>query len=71
MLEALRNQKIAITGASGWLGKELLELLLKKFGPVWLVDSVFCFGASSRNLKLSNGIEIEVTPLSSLSLIHI
>lgn len=58
------KQKVVITGAGGWLGTELLELLLAQHGSGCLSESVVCLGTRKRQITLSDGTVIDILPLS-------
>lgn len=58
------KHKVVITGASGWLGTELLELLLSQHGSECVKDSVVCLGSRKREITLSDGTPLEIQPLS-------
>lgn len=52
--------KIAISGAGGWLGTELLELLLVEWGWNAVRENVICIGSYQREIRLSNGLSLNV-----------
>lgn len=58
------KQKVVITGAGGWLGTELLELLLAQHGSGCLSESVVCLGTRKRQITLTDGTVIDILPLS-------
>lgn len=64
MIKLDAENKIALTGAGGWLGTELLEVLLRQHGNKVLKDSVVCFGSRKRTAKLSDGTEISIHDLA-------
>lgn len=55
------NHRIVITGAGGWLGLAVLELLDNAIDD--FADRVRCFGSSARTLTLRNGHTVEQRPL--------
>lgn len=57
------KHKLVITGAGGWLGTELLELLLSQHGSECLKESVVCMGTRKRQIVLSDGTSLEILPL--------
>jgi nucleoside-diphosphate-sugar epimerase len=66
-MKNLEKQRIAITGASGWLGRELLELLLSEFGPQWVQRQVLAFASKPGKIELSDGTVISSDGLASLN----
>ena len=57
----MNNLKIAITGASGWVGKNLLDALSRKINKENFRKNVFMYGSKSRNLSINaqlNNIKI-------------
>jgi len=60
------DERIIITGASGWLGMATLELLEQALGPD-LRARVCCFGSSDRELVLRNGVRLPQQPLQQIS----
>lgn len=64
MITVNPNHKIAITGAGGWLGTELLETLLLQNGAATVASSVVCFGSKARRVLLSDGTELQIHSLA-------
>lgn len=66
---ALRQggQRIVITGAGGWIGLALLDLLNAALGPEGLRARVKAFGSIARNLALADGSFITQSPLEDLA----
>jgi nucleoside-diphosphate-sugar epimerase len=62
-IEKLGLGKIAISGAAGWLGSELIELYLESFGSVWVRENIVCLGSSNRQKILSDGTQINIENL--------
>jgi len=60
------DRRIIITGAGGWLGLTLLDLLDKLLGDSFL-ERVHCFGSSDRTLELVNGQKISQRPLEQMA----
>ena len=58
------KHKVVITGAGGWLGTELLELLLSQHGSECVQNSVVCLGSRKRQITLSDGSPLEIFPIS-------
>ncbi len=52
--------RIAITGAGGWLGLELLELLRESWGSEALVKNVIALGSADRRIELSDGTKVTI-----------
>lgn len=67
MIELSPGERLVITGASGWLGTELCELLLQQFGSSVLQTSLICLGSSARTLTLSDGTTLPVHPLDGFT----
>ncbi len=57
--------RVLVTGASGWVGRAALELLVHGFGPDW-PSRVEAFGSRPRRLTLRDGTEIQQRPLAEL-----
>ncbi|WP_295631759.1 NAD(P)-dependent oxidoreductase [Novosphingobium sp.] len=64
---ALRQsqQRIVVTGASGWLGRATLDLLHDALGEAF-ANRVVCFGSGRGEVRLSATRVIEQRPLSEL-----
>lgn len=60
--------RLAVTGASGWLGTELLELLTLHWGSDAVKENVQCFGSFERSTSLSDGTTIAIRTLVSANL---
>jgi nucleoside-diphosphate-sugar epimerase len=56
----IQNERILISGASGWLGKNLIELILD-LNDGKIPDSVLLTAASSRKIELSHNRNVDVT----------
>lgn len=65
---AASDQRIVITGASGWLGSATLELLHDALGDK-LFDRLRCFGSNARTLHLRDGVSVEQRPLAEIALL--
>jgi nucleoside-diphosphate-sugar epimerase len=59
------DARIAITGASGWIGKATLELLYNTLGPGDFAKRVFAFGSAPRTVDFGTGT-IEQRPLIAM-----
>jgi nucleoside-diphosphate-sugar epimerase len=60
MISLDQENKLVITGAGGWLGTELLELLLATYGSERLRKNVVCLGSRARSKQLSDGTELPI-----------
>jgi nucleoside-diphosphate-sugar epimerase len=66
----IRNDRhIAITGASGWIGRATLDLLERALGDAFQAR-VSCYGSSPRTLNLGDGRLVTQHALSQLGTIH-
>lgn len=67
--EALRKDghRIVITGAGGWIGLALLDLLSVALGPEVVRERVRAFGSSARDLVLADGSTLPQAALSSIT----
>ena len=65
--ERLRGSgvRVAITGASGWMGQASLQALEDAFGEEF-VTRVACFGSRAREIRLSSGRNVGVAMLEQL-----
>lgn len=65
---ALRHseKRIVITGAGGWIGLALLDLLTLALGPDALRERVSAFGSSARMLMLADGTTLPQAPLEDI-----
>jgi nucleoside-diphosphate-sugar epimerase len=55
----IKDQKILLSGASGWLGKNLIELLLDLFDNQ-IPDSILLTASSTKTIEIYGGRKIEV-----------
>lgn len=62
---AARDERIVITGASGWIGKATLELLYNTLGPGDFAKRVFAFGSAPRTIDFAAST-IEQRPLIAM-----
>jgi nucleoside-diphosphate-sugar epimerase len=60
MIRLSENEQIIITGAGGWLGTEMLEVLLQVNGSDAVKNFVHCLGSNARKKKLSDGTELQI-----------
>jgi nucleoside-diphosphate-sugar epimerase len=60
------DERFAVTGATGWLGRNALDLLDDALGPEVAARCVSAFASRPAKLTTSRGREVEVLPLSSL-----
>jgi len=66
MIKLSAKHRIVITGAGGWLGTELLELLLSQHGADAVRQHVICFGSRAREITLSDGTSVAIHRLGDL-----
>lgn len=59
------NERIVITGASGWIGTATLELLYNTLGADAFAERVLAFGSAARSLDFGAG-KIQQRPLAAL-----
>lgn len=59
------DARIVITGASGWIGNAMLELLYNTLGPGDFAKRVFAFGSASRSIDFG-AATIEQRPLIAM-----
>ncbi|HWH83115.1 MAG TPA: NAD(P)-dependent oxidoreductase [Burkholderiaceae bacterium] len=59
------NERILVTGATGWLGRALLEMLGEAFGPA-LGARVRCFGSVPKMVRLRDGSSVAQHALADL-----
>lgn len=52
------NETIVVTGAGGWLARELFEILLVENGPDWIQSNVVALSSGTSNLILSDGTNL-------------
>jgi nucleoside-diphosphate-sugar epimerase len=64
MISLDHEHKLVITGAGGWLGTELLELLLATYGTEKIINNVVCLGSRARTLQLSDGTKLQIRELT-------
>jgi UDP-glucuronate decarboxylase len=62
---AARDERIVITGASGWIGKATLELLYNTLGPGDFAKRVFAFGSAPRTIDFG-AATVEQRPLVAM-----
>lgn len=60
------KRRIIITGAGGWIGRATIDLLVRCLGFGTARDRVRCFGSSSRQIEVGNGITLDQLPLSAI-----
>jgi len=64
---ATPDLRIAVTGASGWVGQSILAYLHRKLGPDRFYTCVFPFSSVSRRLNLNFSIDpIQSYPLAEM-----
>jgi nucleoside-diphosphate-sugar epimerase len=58
------NQKILLTGASGWIGKSFLEVYESNFGPEITQANICATSSVKKEITLESGTIIQSLPLS-------
>lgn len=66
-LTGLQGKRIVITGASGWIGRTALDLLLSVLGPERFAAQVHAFGSAARDLEVGPGVIARQRPLTELA----
>lgn len=61
------QERFAVTGASGWLGRTTLELLAGALGPERFRDQVAGFASTSRTVTLRDATVVHLEPLDLLA----
>jgi nucleoside-diphosphate-sugar epimerase len=61
-----KPSRIVITGASGWIGRSVVKTLIRIYGTD-ILEKTELYGTSSRELKLTSGITINVRKLQTIS----
>ena len=57
------DQKILLTGASGWIGKSFLEVYESNFGPEITQANICATSSVKKEIKLESGTIIKSLPL--------
>lgn len=60
------DERFAVTGASGWLGRTALELLAEVLEPVNLGEQVAGYASEAKTVSLQNGCRVPLRPLQEL-----
>lgn len=61
--DQVADRAYLVTGATGWLGRATLEVLLQWLGPEVFVQAVDARSSSPRELMLSNGVRVRTGAL--------
>lgn len=61
------DERIAVTGASGWLGRTALDLLAELLGPVAFGATVAGFATRAKSVVVRSGLSVPLRPLSELA----
>lgn len=61
----LRDYRIIVTGASGWLGRYILDYLYKNY--IHNSCSIVCFGSKKSVIKLSDGFTVSQIPINQMA----
>jgi UDP-glucuronate decarboxylase len=60
------HERFAVTGASGWLGRTTLDVLLEALGPEGFHDRVTGFASAAKPVTLHDGTLVDLLPLARL-----
>lgn len=60
------DERFAVTGASGWIGRAALDLLLGALGPEAFARRVCAFVGRPRRLEVAGGVEVDALALDAL-----
>ena len=60
------NERIAVTGATGWLGGAVIDLLAEALGAEVAAEQVHAYGATARTIRTASGRPLTVQTLADL-----
>ena len=59
--------RVVITGASGWVGRAMIETLIAKYGQS-ILDVVELYGSKEKSITTLSGLNLKVRPLNTIDL---
>ena len=61
------DERFAVTGASGWLGRTALDLLAGALGAPAFAERVVGYASARKSVRLRSGLDVPLRPLAELS----
>jgi nucleoside-diphosphate-sugar epimerase len=60
-------ERIVITGATGWVGRAMIQTLIDQFG-IEILNALELFGSKKQTLVTKSGVALAINPMSSINL---
>jgi UDP-glucuronate decarboxylase len=60
-------ERIVITGATGWIGRAMIQALIDQFG-IEVLNALELFGSKKQTLVTKSGVALTIKPISSINL---
>jgi nucleoside-diphosphate-sugar epimerase len=60
-------KRIVITGATGWIGRAMIQALIDQFG-IEVLNTLELFGSKKQTLVTKSGVALAINPMSSINL---